>query len=276
MARIMLQKNPRFAKILFVIFMGLALFCGAELYLSMSGSLTPEALIQSITISPANFLFLAGGLICLVIAIGSLLLFSESDISISSRQDVLVQRANMRYEWWKERYNAEMHQPPDYTFDRRDLVDRGNFYLRIWTLYMACMGIIFLVIWSDTMTESPAAQYTLVGMIIALLPASWLQIRYTRTAGMVVGYGGITEGNAFKFLATIRGGRGSGPIGMATMIFAIFAMGIIFSGTLYYHLTLYDLFTTYMFVLIFGFLITLGITYARFRLRDEVVERPGD
>lgn len=95
---------------MFVGFMAFTLFCAAELYQAASGSYTRETLIQ--LLHSTNFLFIAGGLMALVLATCSLLLFWESDASIAARKEAQVQEATIRYDRWKEQYNAETHQAP--------------------------------------------------------------------------------------------------------------------------------------------------------------------
>ncbi len=262
------KKLHWYAKVAFAVFMAITLACASELYQAAAGSYTRETFVR--LLYSENFLFMAFGIMALVMAVCCLLFFWESDASIAARKEALVQDATKRYderiEPYNEQYNVWMHLTPDHIPDRMELVNRGNFYLNVWTLYSACAGTILLLIWSVTITENPAAQYTLIGTALALFPATLLHKRYTETAARAIGYEGITEDNAGGVLDLI-GLHSRGPDGSFMRLFTVYIVTILFVGTLYYHLTSYDLLTTYLFVNIPGLLIALGLTYISYRLR---------
>jgi hypothetical protein len=266
----MKESSIRIVKILIVVFMTISLFCAAVLSLTTSARQSPGALIQSFLPFSTNFILLISGLISFAAALVCISLYTNRD---ASAQQAMTKAAHMRGEIERKRYNAEIGQPPEYTAERSDLVTQGNYYLKIWTLYTACVVIAFFVIWSQTMTQSPAAQYTLAGLVIALLPAIYIQIRFSRIARMVAGHRGTTGISMFTFLATGRG-RGSGPFGVAITIFLLLGMAVLVT-TSWYHISVYALFTAYLPLIILIVLATLGITYALLRLRDNDTERLG-
>ena len=181
---------------------------------------------------------------------------SEAQVGLAQRQ----------YDAEKIYFAKKTGHDAGYEFSREDLLGQANRSLDYWILYVGCIAVAFFFIWSRTMTIPGAAQWTLVGAVIALFPGFFFENRYFLARRLRIGIDGLDESNAYTYLSTGLSRRSFGLFSISIAVFCVFLVAI-GAGVLVTGLSVYYLFTTFLPVLLLAVIAALGITRAYFRIK---------